>query len=372
MNSPSDENKKRQSEETSPQEDEANVLEASTVKCFPAVKRSFRQKQCNWRWRWRYFTRALQPISEQGENTKDDTNKVDDNDNNSAVDGNSENNSESLEIKEQESNNQHLVDSRHNIYSENNSNVDRGQERNKEDYSACIKLIEKFQEAVLDNAVRVIQAAFKRFRERRRFLKLKKAATVIQRSVRRWLQLRHSNGLPKLQSAKPECDHDSGMQQNCFNCNELDGEVTFSHVERQDTTEEKGSVDESFEGERADSPWTQEQLEKDVDGVPESTSEGNEQFENSFESFDAASLSGSADNLSDTDVCIDRSEEISPASDPDSLSLADSGIDMCSDTTQEVAIIDDCECSKTENTSTTSSKTVIEKVVSHQNQGEFS
>lgn len=59
MNSPSDENKKQQNEESFPPEGETNVLEASTVKCFPAVKRSFRQKQCNWRWRWKYFTRYV-------------------------------------------------------------------------------------------------------------------------------------------------------------------------------------------------------------------------------------------------------------------------------------------------------------------------
>ena len=305
--------------------------------------------------------RALQPISEQGENTKDDTNKVDDSESNSAVDGDNENSSESLNIKEQEnlaSNDQHLVDSRYNTYNDNNSNV-----QSKEDYSACIKLIEKFQEAVLDNAVRIIQAAFKRFRERRRFLKLKKGATVIQRSVRQWLQLRHSNRLPELQSAKPECENDTEIQKNCFNPDMLVREVTFSHIESKDTTEESESVDELLEGERADSPWTHEELAKDVNGLAtsESTSEGTEQFEeNSFESFDAGSLSGSADNLSDTDVCIDRSEEISPTSDPDSLSLADSGIDMCSDTTQEVAIIDDCECSKIENTSPTTPNTVIE------------
>ena len=57
MNSSSDENKKQQNEESSTPEGETNVLDASTVKCFPAVKRSFRQKQCNWRWRWKYFTR---------------------------------------------------------------------------------------------------------------------------------------------------------------------------------------------------------------------------------------------------------------------------------------------------------------------------
>lgn len=312
-----------------------------------------------------YFApRALQPISEQGENTKDDTSKVDDNGGNSAVDGANESSSESLEIKEQEnleSNNQHLVDCRYNAYNDNNSNDNRGSVQSKEDYSACIKLIEKFQEAVLDNAVRIIQAAFKQFRERRRFLKLKKSATVIQRSVRQWLTLRHSNGLPALQSTKPECEHDNGVQNNCCNLSELDREVTSRHIESEDQVEERRSVDvDSFHGDRADSLLTHEDLAKDVNGLPESTLEGHEQFENSFESLDAVSLSGSTDNLSDTEVCIDQSEEIAPTSDPDSLSLADSGIDMGSDTTQEVAVIDDCECSKIENTSP------LEKAVLHQ------
>lgn len=224
--------------------------------------------------------------------------------------------------------------------------------KSKEDYSACIKLIEKFQEAVLDNAVRIIQAAFKQFRERRRFLKLKKAATVIQRSVRRWLQLRHSNRWPEIQSAKPECERDIEMQNNCFIPHELgQREVTFSHVESIDNAEERESVDESFDG-QDDLLWTHKELVKDDNDLSGSTSERTERFDNSCESLDVVSLSGSADNLSDTEVCVDQSEEISPTSDPDSLSLADSGIDMCSDTTQEVlAIIDDCECSKIEATS---------------------
>ena len=60
----------------------------------------------------------------------------------------------------------------------------------KDEYSACNKLIEKFQEAVIDTAVRIIQAYFKRFYERKRFLRLKKAVSVIQRSLRNWLQKR--------------------------------------------------------------------------------------------------------------------------------------------------------------------------------------
>ena len=229
----------------------------------------------------------------------------------------------------------------------------------KEDYSACIKLIEKFQEAVLDNAVRIIQAAYKQFRERRRFLKLKKSATVIQRSVRRWLVLRQSKGLPALHSTKPKCEHDSGVQKNSCDDSKLEREMSSCHIESEDQVEERHSVDEdSFDGDRADSLWTRNELAKDVDVVPESTSEEHEQFENSFENFDAVSLSGSTENLSDTEVCVDQGEVLT--SDPDSLSLADSGIDMGSDTTQEVAVIDDCDCSKLENTSP------LEKVVLHQ------
>ena len=300
--------------------------------------------------------RALQPISEQGENTKDDTSKVDDSGGNSAVDGGNETSSDSLETKEQEnpdSNNQHQVDCRHNVYNDNNSDVSRETIiQSKEDYSACIKLIEKFQEAVLDNAVRIIQAAYKQFRERRRFLKLKKSATVIQRSVRRWLVLRHSRGLPALQSTKPECEYDNGVQKSCCNGSKQEREVSFRHSESEDQLEEGQYEDaDSIDGDRADSLWTHEELAKDVDGAPESASEEHEQFESSFKNFDAVSLSGSTENLSDTEVSIHQSEEIALTSDPDSLSLADSGIDMGSDTSQEVAVIDDCECSKFESTS---------------------
>lgn len=311
--------------------------------------------------------RALQPISEQGENTKDDTNKVDDSDSNSAADGDSESNSDIKEQENSESKNHQSVDSGYDIYSDNKAIGDRGPVQSREDYSACTKLIEKFQEAVLDNAVRIIQTAFKCFRERRRFLKLKKAATVIQRSVRRWLQSRRSIGLSKFQFAKPNCEHDIETQKNCFNPDELDRDITFSNIEGKDKTEERDSVDDTYssEGDRAVSLWTHDELTKDVDGLPESPSEGNEQFENSFESLDAGSLSGSADNLSETDMYIVQIEEISPTSDADSLSLADSGIDMCSDTIQEVAIIDDCECSKIDNTSPTSSDTAVKIVVSH-------
>ena len=305
-----------------------------------------------------YFSpRALQPISEQGENTKDDISKVDENGGNSAVDGGSETNSDSLETEEQENLDlEHLEGCRHNV----NSDDSRETVQSKEDYSACIKLIEKFQEAVLDNAVRIIQAAYKRFRERRRFLKLKKAVTVIQKSVRQWLVVRHSKGLRALQSAKPECEHDKGVQKNCCDDSKLEREISACHIKSEDQVIESHSVDvDSFVGDRADSLWTRKESAKNVHDEPEPTSEEHEQFENSFDNFDAVSLSGSTDNLSDTEVCIDQGEEIALTSDPDSLSLADSGIDMGSDTTQEVAVIDDCECSKVENTSP------LEKAVLH-------
>lgn len=75
----------------------------------------------------------------------------------------------------------------------NNTNtiISSDSTQNKEGYSACLKLIEKFQEVVMDSAVRVIQAAFKRFRERKRFLRIKKAVMVIQRNLRKWLETKH-------------------------------------------------------------------------------------------------------------------------------------------------------------------------------------
>lgn len=44
-------------------ENESNTLDSRPVRCFPTVKRSFRQKQSNWRWRWKNFTRLVVAIS---------------------------------------------------------------------------------------------------------------------------------------------------------------------------------------------------------------------------------------------------------------------------------------------------------------------
>lgn len=291
----------------------------------------------------------MQPISEQGENTKDDTTKVDDSNTNLTAEDPNENRLESSEVREQERlelNNEQLENS----YNENNSL------KSKEDYSACIKLIEKFQEAVLENAVRVIQAAFKRFRERRRFLKLRKAATVIQRSVRRWLKMKHSCERSKLQLAiKGDSEQNSEMQRNCTTSVEMDGEVALADVESDIEEEESELMGERFDG-VTDDRFDHEGLTEDKDRAV--------QFENSFESLDASSLCGSADNISDACEGIDQIEDTSPVSDPDTLSLADSGIDMCSDSTIEAAIPDDCKCSYSESPLPASSDMLLEETTS--------
>lgn len=124
-----------------------------------------------------YF-RSLQPISEAGENKDDppstECNNVITNDS----DGYLNIKNQSLNVSEKPEN--IIVD----------TNVQQ-QQPFKESYSPCLKVIEKFQEIVMDSAVRVIQAAFKRFRERRRFLRIKKAVVVIQRNLRKWIQARH-------------------------------------------------------------------------------------------------------------------------------------------------------------------------------------
>ena len=249
---------------------------------------------------------------------------------------------------------------------ENNSTEDTEPLKSKDDYSACIKLIEKFQEAVIDNAVRVIQAAFKRFRERRQFLKLRKSATVIQRSVRRWLRLKHL-------SERVEChlalngnrEENSEMQRNCSTYDELDKEASLDHVIHvSDNEEQEGRLlDETYVDVRGDYLFDHEGVTEDNGVMLEAVlEETDNQLENSFESLDA-SLSGSADNISDVGVYIDHCEDTSPSSDPDSLSLADSGIDMCSDTTVEATVTDECKCSSSENPLSTSSNVIVQEVI---------
>ena len=62
MTSTQDENAKLQGDFNS-MENESNMLDSRPVRCFPTVKRSFRQKQSNWRWRWKNFTRLVVAIS---------------------------------------------------------------------------------------------------------------------------------------------------------------------------------------------------------------------------------------------------------------------------------------------------------------------
>ena len=229
--------------------------------------------------------------------------------------------------------------------SENAFHKETDSVKSKEDYSASIKLIEKFQEAVLDNAVRVIQASFKRFRERQRFLKLRRAATVIQRSVRQWLNLKHSSERHECHLAvKGDCEQTGEMQGNCLTSEDRDEKVALDDVETDSEGEESGLAGEHYNRIEEDSSFDHAGLTEDKEMVSEK-----HDFKNSFESLDASSLSGSADNISDAGVCIDHCEDAPPIVDPDSLSLADSGIDMCSDTAVEAATTDDCKLSTSEN-----------------------
>ena len=246
---------------------------------------------------------------------------------------------EASEVNEQEivnSNCEHVVNS----YNEDeNSHGETEHLKSKEDYSACNKLIEKFQEAVLDNAVRVIQAAFQRFRERRRFLKRRRAATIIQRSVRHWLMTRHLS--------------ETSCTESCFAIKEANEWNTETQENLSSTEQEREMVD--WTGNLSDSEEIQNKLENS-EVVSEGLSEGKgnlldsasckaDQFESSLDSLDDSSLSGSTDNISDSGVCIDQGEDnIAVTNDPDALSLADSGIDMYSDTPVEATIVDDCKC----------------------------
>lgn len=83
------------------------------------------------------------------------------------------------------------------------------------------------------------------------------------------------------------------------------------------------------------------------------TSDGTTQFEdtNSLECLDISSLCGSCDNICDAGLSIDPCEDSHRAVDPDALSLADSGIDTCSDTGVEAALTDECKFLSSENPS---------------------
>ena len=228
--------------------------------------------------------RALQPILEQGENTKDDTSKVDDNSTSLDIDGHNESKPQSSEEVEQDC---LELNSEQAVNSDNESNFHDESEssKSKEDYSACIKLIEKFQEAVLDNAVRVIQAAFKRFLERRRFLKLRKAATVIQRSVRRWLRVKHSSESPNAGHLAINSNNEQNieMQRNCSSSEGLVSEVAVDDVECYSKEQQKRSLDENSETAADDFLCSNEQLNNNMQPA---RSEDANQFENSFESLD--------------------------------------------------------------------------------------
>ena len=239
--------------------------------------------------------------------------------------------------------------------------------RSKEEYSACIKLIEKFQDAVLDNAVRIIQAAFKRFRERRRFLKLRKAATVIQRNVRRWLQLRYSCLQPELQS--DDCDSDNGIEMRKPGLSPDSGlsEVSPECLENK---EDRKCSDELAAGVSGNN-FSENLIKEDLDSYKLNYKLENEtqeelcesalgrcectvlvqQFDSSCDGLDRTSCQSTEDvnqlgiysdhnNASDNPFCV---------TEPDALSLTDSGIDMGFDTGVETVIKDNSQCPSDEN-----------------------
>ena len=80
----------------------------------------------------------------------------------------------------------------------------------------------------------------------------------------------------------------------------------------------------------------------------------------------ASSMTGSSDDVSDAGVCIDQCDEVSPIVDPDSLSLADSGIDMGSDTAFEATNVDDCKFLSSESPLLISSNASVEETTSQQ------
>lgn len=353
MTSTQEENAKLQGDFNST-ENESNVLDSRPVRCFPTVKRSFRQKQSNWRWRWKNFTRHLQPIMEQGESSKDDTSKMDGNATNSSTDEPDESELDSSEGDHMKVKNEQAVNS--------NENGDMFNEEavklttSKDDYSPCITLIEKFQEAVIDNAVRVIQAAFKRFRERQRFLKLRKAATIIQRVVRKWLGNKRSckalechltikgSGQPAdmVQSALSSCLNSQGHNIDETVGNDESTAIIGSQIKLEDKNHD------NLEGFDCCEDWIENK-----DSISVETSDGTSQFEdtNSLECLDISSLCGSCDNICDAGLSIDPCEDSHRAVDPDALSLADSGIDTCSDIGVEAALTDECKFLSSENPS---------------------
>lgn len=341
------------------EESESNMLDTRPVRCFPTVKRSSRQNKCNWRWRWKYFTRALQPILEQGESAKDDTCKTDDSSAKISIDD-----VEKKELSSSATSEGKHLEQKNEQVENYNSGVDFCEEpvesiRDKDDYSACIKLIEKFQEAVLENAVRVIQAAFKRFRERRRFLKLRKAATVIQRSVRQWLMRKHSlEGLEHHLALKGNCQRTDTLQNKELSCSQgKNTDLTTSNTGCDRMNNHNELEDGNCKNEDA---FDHEVLTDDRDGILLEESDGTDQFENSnsLDSLDVLSLCGSTDNINDAGISVDPcGEETYCISDPDALSLADSGIDTCSDRSVEATITDEsrflsCEKSTHEHVST--------------------
>lgn len=212
-----------------------------------------RKRRNNRRWGWKYFSRSLQPISETVENNKD-------------VPG-GDNESQSSSETEGPTCNQALLDSEQTNNVRNQETLEKDQQNytkaiigkdivppGKDEYSACNKLIEKFQEAVIDTAVRIIQAYFKRFYERKRFLRLKKAVSVIQRSLRNWLQKRRFKRKSQVQSCEVSETQHSALENGSYclqastaNCNNSDSYDSSPTSDIGVVQEDIQSIDEMME-----------------------------------------------------------------------------------------------------------------------------
>lgn len=289
---------------------------------------------------------------EQGESSKDDTGKIDGSATHSSTDEPDESELDSSEGDHMKVKNEQAVNSneRGDLFNEEPVKLTRS----KDDYSACITLIEKFQEAVIDNAVRVIQAAFKRFRERRHFLKLRKAATIIQRVVRKWLGKKHScKALECHLTIKGSCQPTDMVQNKLSSCSQ--GHNIDETVGNDESRAIIGSqiILEDENHDNLEDFDRFEDLTENKDSISVETPDGSCQFENTncLECLEISSLCGSCDNISDAGLSMDPCEDSYGAVDPDALSLADSGIDTCSDTGIEAALTDECKFLSSENPS---------------------
>lgn len=249
------------------------------------------------------FSRSLQPISEACEN-KDDPSITESN-NAITNDYNNTLNDDYQNIK-----NQSLSSEKSDVIVGSND-----QPIYKDSYSPCLKVIEKFQEIVMDSAVRVIQAAFKRFRERRRFLRIKKAVMVIQRNLRKWIQARQC-----LRPAEFERQSSDGAKSDDYRESQEMNKEKMLERDSDDSLDEEAKVNSHVNSNTNTHESVHIQLNHDID---HSTQEI-DTFESSNKSIeitksysDLEKLDGT--NSQDLTVCPSESNTTQQDPNPDSL-----------------------------------------------------